>query len=88
MKLARDRERLARLEPGGSAERPIEIGSASLVEVHGRSAECLRCGAGSRVDDHTAEGTGAASVRVAHLVCPQCGAERRLYFRIVAPLAN
>lgn len=88
MKLARDRERLARLAPGGTAARPIDIASASLVEVQGRSEACLRCGATSRVDDHTAEGSGADSVRVAHLLCPQCGAHRLLYFRIVPPRAN
>ena len=42
-KLARDREKLARLELGGSAERPIELESASQVEPHARSLRCTRC---------------------------------------------
>jgi hypothetical protein len=58
VKLARERERLAALEPGGAPERPIDLTSASEVEITARSMPCPRCGGEVRVDEHTAETGG------------------------------
>ena len=88
-KLAEARTKLARLEPGGAPDRPIEVTSASVIEVHATSLPCLVCGERSgRIDAHDAithEGRGLRHVR---LRCSRCGARRDLYFRIGTALAN
>jgi hypothetical protein len=84
-KLARQRERLARLEPGGSAGRPIEVDTAAVIETRAESGECLRCGEAVRVIDHRAETHDGARVRVVVVRCSQCGAERTSYFTIRSP---
>ncbi len=91
-KLAKDLERLAALEPGGAADRPIEVVSASEVEVHARSMPCPVCGGAVRVEEHTAEtallgGAGgapaiAARVRIATVACVVCRRRRRVFFRL------
>jgi DNA-directed RNA polymerase subunit RPC12/RpoP len=87
-KLARDRERLARLETGGSPERPIELESASQVEVHARSMRCTRCEAELRVDEHVARTVGEQRLRLARLVCPRCGSRRDVWFRLAPALPS
>jgi hypothetical protein len=81
-KLSRARERLALVETGGSAERPVVVESASQIEPHAASLSCIHCGTSYRVDDHTAETLGGASVRVVRAHCPFCGSARTIYFRI------
>jgi len=87
VKLARDRERLASLEPGGSPERPIEITSASEVEVMARAEPCPRCSGSMRVEEHLAETIGTQRLRIARVVC-SCGVRRSIYFRLGAGLPN
>jgi hypothetical protein len=87
-KLARDREKLARLEKGGSPGRPIELESASQVEVHARSMRCTRCEAEVRVDEHVARTVGDQRLRLARLVCPRCDARRDVWFRLAAALPS
>lgn len=87
-KLSRARERLAAYEPGGSAERAIVVESASQIEPHAASIGCIHCGTSYRVDDHTAETIGGASLRVVRARCPFCGSARTLYFRIQANRLN
>jgi hypothetical protein len=87
-KLARDRERLARLDAGGAPERPIELASASQVEVHARSLGCARCGGEARVTAHEAHVVRAQSLRLVRLACPACGARREVWFRIAEPLPS
>jgi hypothetical protein len=77
-KIIQAKEKLARLAEGGSPDRPILLASASQVEVHARSLACLRCGIGYRVDEHAA----VEGLRVARVVCPQCGARRDIWFRL------
>jgi DNA-directed RNA polymerase subunit M/transcription elongation factor TFIIS len=88
LKLARDRERLAALEPGGAPERPIDLTSASEVEVSARSMPCPRCGGEVRVDEHLAETVGASRLRIAKVSCPGCGHRRAIYFRLGGLLPN
>ncbi len=93
MKLARARVKLAELEPGGAADRPIEVASASVIEPHATSMPCAACGATSlRVDEHVAvtlgEGTDARRLRVVRARCAACGHRRDVYFRIGTTLAN
>jgi hypothetical protein len=84
----RDRERLARLEAGGTPDHPIDVVTASLVEPKAGALLCPVCGAGLRVDDHTAKTIGGAPLRLAHVSCPMCGHSRVVYFAIRSPLAN
>lgn len=81
-KLARSKEKLAGLELGGSPERPIEIRSASEVEVMARSTRCSRCEGAMRLDEHVAETIGSQRLRIARLSCALCGAKRSVYFRL------
>jgi hypothetical protein len=78
-KLARARMKLAFLEQGGAADRPIEVASASVVEPHAASMPCAACGeTGVRIAEHVARD----GLRVVHVRCPRCGAEREVFFRL------
>ena len=87
-KLARDRERLGRLEPGGDPARPLEVASASLVEPRARSLPCVRCEGEVRVDEHVAEELGGIRLRIARVRCTACGLERPIYFRLGTTLPS
>ena len=85
-KLAVQREKLSRIEPGGTPDHPIDVSTAAVVEPHARSLPCPRCGDGqARVDEHTAEEIDSQRRRVVRTTCPRCGARRATYFRIVQP---
>ncbi len=87
-KLTADRERLARLEPGGSATLPIEIESASQLTLRSESYLCLRCSGPVRyVDDCVVEIAGDLR-RAATLECKQCATRRVLWFRIAVARPN
>jgi hypothetical protein len=86
-KLARARMRLAELEPGGAPDRPIEVKSASTIEIHAESQPCAACGAGNvRVEDHVV--ADGARLRVAKVTCPRCGVRRDVFFRIGTALPS
>jgi hypothetical protein len=85
---ARDRERLFLLEPGGTPDRPIDVGSASEVEVVAVARRCPRCGSRLRVEEHLAETIGKSRLRTARVLCATCGARYALYFRLGGPLPN
>lgn len=80
--LANDRERLFQLEAGGTPERPIEVGSASVVEAHALSVRCPRCDGAHEVREHLAITSHGARLREVRLACRQCGSRRSLYFRL------
>jgi DNA-directed RNA polymerase subunit RPC12/RpoP len=88
MKLAQQREKLANLEPGGSPSRPIEVVSASLVELTAEGMKCPRCGAGLRVEEHVAQTSNGVPLRIAWTRCRQCSHRRAVYFRITTVLPN
>jgi len=79
-KLVRDLERLARLAPGGSPERPVALESPAQVEVVAAARPCPLCGGSLRVDTHTASTSGGLRRRVAQVACTACGIRRALYF--------
>jgi hypothetical protein len=81
-KLARSREILARLEPGGDASRPLVIESASQVEPSALSLSCLRCEGPYRLVDHAAVTVAERRLRVTKLVCARCGARREVWFEL------
>jgi hypothetical protein len=87
-RLLRAKEALAVLEPGGTAERPIEVESASQIEVHARSMTCPACGEPWHVEEHVVEVHDGRTIRVVRARSPQCGRRRRIYFAIVPALAN
>lgn len=87
-KLARQRERLFELEPGGSPERPIDIESASVVEVKAEATPCPRCGVPVRVEAHRAPSSPGMRLREAAVVCPRCGSRRSIWFRLAGPTLN
>ena len=83
--LVRDRERLAQLSAGGSAEHPIEVAAASVVEVRARAMSCPHCGATYRMHDHRAVGPGLRAVDVR---CQLCSTRRTLWFRLGSAESN
>lgn len=87
-KAARDRERLARIEAGGSPERPAVVESASQVEPHALAAACLRCGGRNRLDDHAAVAVDDWRLRVVRMTCVRCGAARAIWFRLAPTLPS
>ena len=87
-KLVRDLARLAELEPGGAADRPIEVPSSSVIAVRARAKPCPLCGGALRLDEETAERVDGRSLRAAHVTCMRCGVARRLWFRLGSPLAS
>jgi hypothetical protein len=86
-KIARQREKLAVLEPGGAPERPIDVATAAVIEPQARSMPCLRCGAEgvARIEEHEARAIEDRRLRLVRLACGRCGAARVVYFRIVQP---
>ena len=78
-KLVRDLERLARVSPGGSAERPIDVVSSAVIEPRARATSCPLCEGPLRLEDHQAE----RELRVLSMRCARCGVARRLWFRLV-----
>jgi hypothetical protein len=81
-RLALARERLARLEPGGTPSNPVDVESASQIEIRAESTPCLRCQGPYRLDEHTAEHLDGHRVRVVRVHCHHCGAPRVMYFRV------
>ena len=73
------RELLATLSLGGSRERPIKVGSASVVEVRTGALSCPLCGGTYRLDEHVAP---AAGLRRVDVHCRDCSTPRSLWFRI------
>jgi hypothetical protein len=87
-KIVRDKQALSALDVGGSAERPIEVTSSSVIEVRARGTPCPLCGGSFRVEEQTAESIAGRSLRTARVTCTSCGIGRTLWFRIGSPLAN
>lgn len=84
-RLVRDKQKLALLEPGGSAERPIAVPSSSVIAVRARATPCPLCGGELRLDEETAE---SATLRATQMTCVRCGVPRSLWFLIGSPLLN
>lgn len=80
-KLIDARQKLARLEPGGESLRPIEVASASVIEVRALSHRCPACDGELRVHEHRA----VRDLREVELRCKQCGRPRTLWFRVALP---
>ena len=86
--LHHDIDRLARLAEGGGWDHPIEVVSAAQVDVRAQAMPCPHCDEAQRLLEHRAETFAGERLRVARLLCSTCGRERRVYFRIAAPLQS
>jgi hypothetical protein len=86
-KLVRERQRLAGLEPGGAADRPIVVTSSAVIDGRARSHPCPLCGGSLRLEEHGATVVGDRSLRPLELTCQACGIRRTLWFEII-PGAN
>ncbi len=84
-KLVRLKEKLAAKLPGGSADNPVEVPAASVIELRARSTPCPQCGGNFQIAAHRAPALGLRSLEV---ICQMCGAKRDLWFRIVATGPN
>ena len=82
-KLAQDQARLFALTEGGSAQRPISVESASVVETHALSVPCPRCGGAHELIEHAAITQDGQRLREARLRCRQCGTRRSLFFQLI-----
>ena len=88
-KLARDVRRVEELSPGGRPEAPLQLTSASEVEIAATSRPCPLCGGGLQVVAHeAAEHPTAGRLRVARTVCKMCRATWSRWFRLGPPPAN
>lgn len=87
--LARDRERLFLLEPGGSPARAIDVPSASVVESHALGVPCPLCQGPHEMLEHLAiTAESGARLREVRLRCRQCGSRCSLFFRLLEPKPN
>ncbi len=86
--LAKDRVRLAELEPGGSPERPIVVETASVIDGRARDTRCAVCEAELTLDDHEVVEHARGRLRRTRLTCRECHAPRVIWFRIEPPRAN
>jgi len=82
------REQLASMLPGGSPERPIDVPSASVVEVRARAIPCPQCGGELDVAEHAAITHEGEPLRRVDARCRQCGTRRSLWFRLVLVRPN
>ncbi len=85
-RLGREKERLFAREAGGSPEHPLEVDSASVVDVRARATPCPLCDREHTVEEHRAVEHAGARLREARLVCRSCGSRRSLWFRL--PVVN
>lgn len=80
--LARNLERLARLEPGGSAARPLEVDSPAQVDVIAGAKPCPLCAGPLRLEEHAAVTRAGRRLRVARVSYTSCGSRRELWFAL------
>lgn len=87
-RLVQDRIRLAKLEEGGSPERPIDVISPSQIDSKAVEAHCLKCDSETRVESHEVEVVDGVPLRAVVAACRRCPGKRKFYFRVVRSLAN
>ncbi len=87
-KLLAARRELARMEAGGSPERPLAVSSASVVELRAEAEPCLRCGGAVRSEEHGALPAASGLLRVVRVRCRACGEARSFFVRIIEERPN
>jgi hypothetical protein len=86
--LVRDLDRLARLAPGGSPPRPIEVRSPAMIEPIIGKMPCPLCDGPIRLMEHRVHVHDGEALREAVIRCSRCAAERSIFLRIVPRLAH
>jgi hypothetical protein len=81
-----DRLRLAALEPGGAPDRPVEVASASQIDVVARSMACPACSERLFPGHQRSTVAGGRVRREVDMECRRCGHRRSAYFVVVEPL--
>jgi hypothetical protein len=87
-KQVRRAEQLAAGLAGGSAEHPIDVTSASVVEQKARGTPCIQCGGELELRGDRASSTARGVLREITLACRLCHAPRTLWYRIAPPSPN
>ena len=87
-KQVRPVEQLAAELPGASAELPIDVASASVVEEKARATPCVQCGGDLELGADRATSTTRGVLRQITLGCRRCHAPRTMWFRIVPRALN
>ena len=87
-KVVRETERLAAGLPGGDAARPIDVASASIVEVQARATPCVQCGGELDVRGDRATSTARGVLREMEMACRRCHARRSLWYLVTAALPS
>jgi hypothetical protein len=82
------RERLSASAPGGAADRPMIVVTASVIESIARSTPCVQCGGELELRDHAAPAETGGKLRRVRLTCRLCHAPRELWFKVEAPLPS
>jgi hypothetical protein len=82
-KQALQRRKLFQSLPGGSAELPLQVTSASVIEPRAESLPCALCQAACVQRSHTATALGPRRLRVVTLNCRACGEPQVVYFEIL-----
>ncbi len=86
--LTKLKRQLAEITPGGTPGRPIEVVSASVVELAALDRECIGCGGQPKLVDHTVIADPDRSLRAVRVRCPRCDTQRTLFVEIVRPAIN
>jgi hypothetical protein len=81
-------ERLAKRLPGATPEQPIDVASASVIEIKARATPCPRCGGALELRGERADSTPRGVLREIRAVCRLCHAPRTLWFRVAPASAN
>jgi hypothetical protein len=87
-KNVRATERLAKQLPGATPENPIDVASASVVEIQARATPCPQCGGTLDLRGERADSTPRGVLREIRAACRLCRAPRTLWFRIALAAAN
>lgn len=87
-KAVRDTERLASALPGADPERPLEVASASVVEVRARAMPCVQCGGELDVRGDRADSTARGVLRAMEMACRRCHSRRTIWFRVTPVLPS
>ncbi len=87
-KLVNDLERLARLQPGGAPDRPIEVASVAQIEVIATRDPCPLCEGSTQLLEHAQETIDGVRLRVVRLSCTACAVPRAVWFRVREPLQS
>ena len=77
----RRKRRIVARRRGASLRRPIEVRRFDQMDRVIARRVC-RCGNGFELSGEGSRQVGTQRFRIAHLVCPDCGAEEKVYFDV------